>query len=126
MAINFYHDDRTTTCVITYNNLTFTGVANRNPEDAERRFTGETLAEMRARIKYVQFIRDYELKPRYDALHQLYYSIKHSKNYSEHSYEARAIRRQMYQAKQDYDYACLDIKETKKGIYEYIEHLKKV
>lgn len=75
----------------------FTGEAICHPDDedfmSER--TGCEIAFRRAKIKYYASLRENDLKPRIAALKQLYYSMKHSGNFNEKSYENRMLQRQI-------------------------------
>ena len=102
----------TATCTLFYKNYEFTGVANCHPDDQDMmsKLTGQTIAEMRATLKYLRFIRDCELQPQLKALKQLYYSMNHSKYFDPKSYEAKMLYRQMNLLKED-------LKENKYLIY---------
>ena len=82
---------------IYYKNYTFTGKAYCHPEDRDMmsKLTGQTIAEMRATIKYLKFVRDCELQPQLKALKQLYYSMNYSKHFDPKSYEAKMLYKQM-------------------------------
>lgn len=129
--IDFEYDDEygTVTCRIFYKDLKFAGFAKCNPEDNYKRQVGEMIAGARAEIEYLKFVLNCELQPAYAALKQLFYSVNQSKNYNEHSYEARAIRRQMYQKEADIEYIkeeILNRKDYLKGIFKAMEAYEKV
>lgn len=88
---------------IFYQNYTFTGEAQCHPDDRDMmsKLTGQTIAEYRATLKYLRFIRDCELQPQLKALKQLYYSINRSKYFDPKSYEAKMLYRQMSLLKED-------------------------
>lgn len=88
---------------IFYKDYTFTGKAYCHPEDKDMmsKLTGQTIAEMRAAIKYLKFIRKCELQPQLKALKQLYYSMNNSKYFDPKSYEATMLYRQINQLTED-------------------------
>ena len=102
----------TATCTLFYKNYEFTGVANCHPDDQDMmsKLTGQTIAEYRATLQYLRFIRDCELQPQLKALKQLYYSMNHSKYFDPKSYEAKMLYRQI-------NYLTEDLKENKYLIY---------
>lgn len=57
--------------------------------------TGQELSYRRAHMDYLRIKRDQDLKPRLAALKQLYYSMKHSKQFNPKSYENRMLQRQI-------------------------------
>ena len=98
----------TATCTLFYKNYEFTGVANCHPDDKDMmsKLTGQTIAEYRAPLKYLRFIRDCELQPQLKSLKQLYYSINHSKHFNPKSYEAKMLYKQI-------NHLTEDLKENK-------------
>ena len=98
----------TATCTLFYKNYEFTGVANCHPDDQDMmsKLTGQTIAEYRATLKYLRFIRDCELQPQLKSLKQLYYSMNHSKYFNPKSYEAKMLYRQI-------NHLTEDLKENK-------------
>ena len=93
----------TATCTLFYKNYEFTGVANCHPDDKDMmsKLTGQTIAEYRATLKYLRFIRDCELQPQLKSLKQLYYSMNHSKYFNPKSYEVKMLYRQINQLTED-------------------------
>ena len=91
------------TYTIYYNNLTFTGRATCHPddEDMKSQMLGLRIAETRALLAYMRHIRDNELRPQIASLKQLYYSMKHSKQYNPKSYEAKMLYRQIDSLEED-------------------------
>lgn len=85
------------TCTITYKNHEFIGTANCHSDDndmmSER--TGSFIAESRAYRKYMQYVRDCELRPALNALKHTYDIMKQSKYFDEKSHEAQVIRKQI-------------------------------
>lgn len=92
------YENGISTYTIKYKGFTFTGTAHCAPEDQNyaNPIVGEEIAELRAIIKYLRYIRDNEIKPGLKALKQLYYSMAHSKNFNSKSYEAKMLYRQLH------------------------------
>lgn len=101
-------DTGTAFSTIFYKNYTFTGEAHCHPDDKDMmsKLTGQTIAEYRATLKYLRFIRDCELQPQLKSLKQLYYSMNHSKYFDPKSYEAKMLYRQI-------NHLTEDLKENK-------------
>lgn len=112
----------TATCTLFYKNYEFTGVANCHPDDQDMmsKLTGQTIAEYRATLQYLRFIRDCELQPQLKALKQLYYSMKHSKYFNPKSYEAKMLYRQINILKDDLKENKYLIDFTKKELEAYL------
>lgn len=109
-------------CTIYYNQYTFTGEAQCHPDDKDMmsKLTGQTIAEFRATIKYLRFVRDCELRPQLKSLKQLYYSMKHSKHYNKKSYEAKMLYRQIRFLEEDIDVVNIELDNLKQSLKEYI------
>lgn len=77
-------------------NREFTGTAVCHPEDEDIKSwrSGYTIAEYRTRIALAK-AKNNDAKIAYEAVRQIYYSIKHSKNYNDDSYEAKMIKHQL-------------------------------
>lgn len=120
-------ENGTAFCTIFYNNYTFTGEAQCHPDDRDMmsKLTGQTIAEMRATIKYLRFIRDCELQPQLKALKQLYYSMNYSKYFNPKSYEAKMLYRQINILKEDLTNIKIEITNIKTSLKEYIERKEK-
>lgn len=109
-------------CVLTYNNIKFKGEAICHPDDKDMqsKLTGQTIAEIRAMIKYLRHIRDNEIKPKLAALKQFYYSINRSKEYNKKSYESRMLYRQIRNYEKDLDAIKEEIARITNFMNEYI------
>ena len=112
----------TATCTLFYKNYEFTGVANCHPDDKDMmsKLTGQTIAEYRATLKYLRFIRDCELQPQLKSLKQLYYSMNHSKYFNPKSYEVKMLYRQINQLTEDLKENKYLIDLTKKELKTYL------
>ena len=82
--------------------------------------TGNEIAYKRAKIDLLRLIRDYELKPRLQALHQLYYSMKHSTQFNPKSYENKMLQRQIRLIEFDLETIKELIAEEQIKLKEYI------
>lgn len=120
-------ENGTAFCTIYYNKYSFMGEAQCHPDDRDMmsKLTGQTMAEMRATIKYLRFIRDCELQPQLKALKQLYYSMNYSKYFNPKSYEAKMLYRQINMLKEDLTNINIEISNIKKSLKEYIERKEK-
>lgn len=117
----------TASCTLFYKQYEFTGIANCHPDDQDMmsKLTGQIIAEMRATIKYLQFIRDCELRPQLKSLYQLYYSMNHSKYFDPKSYEAKMLYRQISMLKEDLTNIKIEIANIRRSLREYINQKEK-
>lgn len=120
-------EDKTALTTIFYKNYTFTGEAHCHPDDQDMmsKLTGQTIAEYRATIKYLRFVRDCELQPQLKALKQLYYNMKHSKNFNPKSYEAIMLYRQIRHIEEDLKEIGFMITNTKDNLQCYLNTKEK-
>lgn len=109
-------------CDLTYNNLTFTGVAQCHPDDmdmlSER--TGYCIAEIRANLQKLRWVRDYEILPVLKSYKHLYDCISHAPKFNKDSYEAQAIWRKINQLEHDLADLRAAIKEERDYLRDYI------
>lgn len=114
-------------CTIYYKDIEFYGSAVCHPDDEDMmsKLTGQIIAEARATIAYLVHIRDNEIRPQLKALYQLYYSMKHSKNFTPRSYEAIMLYKQIHHLENDLTEIKLEIANIKKNLKEYIEQKDK-
>lgn len=110
-------------CVIYYKNTKFCGVADCHPndEDFKSERTGQHIAYMRAYIDYLKYVRDYEERPRLNALKHLYGTMKHSSHFNPDSYEARRLMKEIKNAQVDFDTVSDLIDMYRKDLATYIE-----
>ncbi|MDO4975402.1 MAG: hypothetical protein Q4E61_03705 [Alphaproteobacteria bacterium] len=137
IKIDFNYSEKTkrADCIIWYNNdIKFVGTANCSPEDKNIATSGigQSIAHLRATIKYLRFIRDFEIKPKLEASLQLYYAMNRSKNYNKKSYESKMLYRQIQNYKNDIEAIKEEIsilknhlKDTLNGIEEFKKHKDK-
>ena len=109
--------------IIHYKNKTFYGeaICHENDIDFKSRRTGLTIAEDRAFINYMKYICDNEIKPKIAALKQLYYSMKHSRQFNPKSYEAKMLYRQIRNYEEDLNNIKAAIEDTKNRLNKFIE-----
>ena len=81
---------------------------------------GCEIAYSRATIKMLVYQRDCQIKPALKALKQLYYSMKHSKNFNPKSYENIMLQRQIENWEFDLNIINDMIDTTRLWIREYI------
>lgn len=114
-------------CVLTYKDKKFRGEASCHPEDKDmmNRLTGQTIAEYRAIIKYLTFIKDFELRPQLQALNHLYHCMKNSKHFNKKSYEAKSLFRQIHLLEKDIKEIQDIIKTTEIDLQNYIAKKEK-
>lgn len=112
----------TATCTLFYKNYEFTGVANCHPDDQDMmsKLTGQTIAEYRATLQYLRFIRNCELQPQLKALKQLYYSMNYSKYFNPKSYETKMLYKQINHLKEDLKENKYLIDLTKSQLKSYL------
>lgn len=117
-------ENKTATCVLTDDSgRIFIGEATCHPTDydmsSER--TGCELAFHRAKIQYLRAVRDNELKPALKALKHLYGSMTHSTHFEAKSYEARTMRKHIYQTTFDLTTIKEEIAYEYQWITDYIK-----
>lgn len=114
-------------CVLTYKDKKFRGEASCHPEDKDlmSRLTGQIIAEYRATIEYLTFIRDFELRPQLQSLNHVFHCMKNSKYFDKKSYEARMLFRHINLLQKDIDTINEEIAITKQNLKEYIERKNK-
>lgn len=88
-------------------------------KDFESMIIGSTIAEMRAQIAAATTYRN-DLRIRLAALKQLYYSMKHSRQFNPKSYENRMLYRQMKLIESDLSIAIHQLAVLKLDLHEYI------
>lgn len=120
--------EKTATYVIEYEGNKFVGKAYCNSKDSDMASerTGLYIAELRANLKLLRFLRDIIIPNRLQSLYQFYYSINHSKQFNPKSYEAKMLHRQIKLNEKDLE----EIKDTiviiKSTLKEYIDAKDKV
>ena len=111
------------TCYLFDKTNVFVGMAMCHPEDEnfKNEKTGLHIAELRARLKLLQHIKNNELKPELSGLKQLYYSMNKSKYYNRKSYEAKMLWKQMKVKQRDIDILTNIIHKQRQQLNDYIK-----
>ena len=81
---------------------------------------GCTIAEKRAYIEYLRYIRDKELKPELKALNKFYNVINQSKYYNEQDYSNQMLLRNIKRLEDDLAALKEEIQEEKQSLKNYI------
>ena len=99
----------------------FIGHAKCHPDDItyKNERIGIEIAEVRARLEALRWIRDNEVIPAYKAFKHLHSTMITSKQYNKHSYEARMLWRQI----KLYEGSLASIKDVIKSYNNYIKDL---
>ena len=121
--IKFIYADGNAMCTITYKGLDFMGVAKCHDDDRdfESERVGMSIAECRANIKLLGFMRDHEIKPQLKILKHLLSNMKNSKNYNPISYEASMLRSQIRAIEKDLAAINNAITDERKFLKDYID-----
>ena len=115
-------EDRQAICTLYTDHGEFKGVASCHPDDEDMMSekVGFEIALNRAIIKSLVFERENRIKPSLKALKQLYYSMKHSKNFNKKSYEAKMLWGQIQNWQFDLDTINEIIDRNRKILTDYI------
>ena len=120
--INYAYNDGASTYQITYKGYNFIGMAECHNDDmdfaSER--VGLTIAEARAVIKVLRFIRDCEMQPQLNILKHLYSNIETSHFHNPKSHESRRIRSQIRAIEREIKSLNNTIEDEKNFIKDYI------
>lgn len=118
-------DTHTTTCVIQpeKNGPTFVGeaICHSDDYDMESTHTGQEIAYKRAKIKHLQHICKYELKPQIATLKHLSGCMSHSTHFNPKSYENKMLQRQIRLLEFDLTTAHEMIQYERESLKEYID-----
>ena len=85
------------------NGMTFVGTAKCHEQDQDMKSekVGTFIALNRAQIKHLTYIINKELKPQLKAIGTMYNEMAQCKNFNPKSFEARRMRKKMYEIKDD-------------------------
>lgn len=85
------------------NGMTFVGTAKCHEQDQDMKSekVGTFIALNRAQIKHLTYIINKELKPQLKAIETMYNEMAQCKNFNPKSFEARRMRKKMYEIKDD-------------------------
>lgn len=109
--------------IVTSNGDTVTGYAECSEKDKDMisEKVGCTIAEKRAYIEYLRYIRDKELKPELKALNKFYNVINQSKYYNEADYSNQMLLRAINRLETDITALKDELAAAKKELSEYIQ-----
>ena len=95
--VSYAYNDGVASYQINYKGYQFLGVAQCHSEDMDfaNERVGLTIAEARATMKVLRFIRECEVKPQLKILKHLYSNIETSQFHNPKSHESRRIRSQI-------------------------------
>lgn len=128
IAFSYDAENGVSSCIISYNGMEFVGIAQCHPEDMdfESERTGCTIAEWRARIQMLRYIRDGEIKPTLTAFKHTMDCMKTSKYFNPSSYEAKMIRNKIKQYENELHDTREDIKCLSEDLKTYINGKDKI
>ena len=103
-----------------------TAVCHDDDLDMESERVGLSIAEARATVKVLKYIRDNEIKTQLKILEHLHSNMKTSKFYNPNSYEAKMLRKQIGVIKKELATVNNTIVDTKKFLKDYIDGKEKL
>ena len=108
----------TAKCIVNYKNAKITGVAICHPDDKDMqsKLTGQEIAKRRAKIECYVHIKENEILPKIEILNHLLGTMAHSKNFNQKSYEAKRIRAELQNLKDDLATINEELAEEKVGL----------
>lgn len=113
--------------IIRYKKKEFCGESFCHPEDKdfESEKVGLLIAETRAAVKVLKYIRDCELKPFLNGLNHILASMNRGKKYNLKSQEYKLIKRQFYITKKEINNINEEIFTLNNTLTSYIEEKDK-
>ena len=119
----YSYENGSATYTMIYKGHEFTGHAKCHPDDedmiSER--VGLTIAETRAAIEVVRFIKEFEIKPQLKVLKHLYANMRTSKYYNPNSYEAKMLRSQIRVIERELTTINNQLADERKFLKDYID-----
>lgn len=127
-SYDFNKETGVSVCILKIDDNIFIGEAYCHEDDMDMlsEFTGCEIATARANIKYLNHVRDNEIKPSLKALNQYYYSINKSKKFNEKSYEFKMLKRQIKKLENDLITIQQELLEEKRFLKTYIQGKEKI
>lgn len=121
--IEYQYNEGSAVCTMTYKGQKFVGCANCHPDDVdmESERVGMTIAEVRAVIRVITFIRDFEIKPQLKILNHLYGNMRRSHYYNPESYEAKMLRSQIRVIERELAAINNQLADERKFLKDYID-----
>lgn len=108
-------------CEIKYDNMIFTGNAKCLPEDEdfESERTGCFIAEVKANVKKLKYIRK-NLRKELKGLTNFQKRLECCKNYNENSFEAKRLRKEIYIYQEQIEALSSAIEDEEKYLVKYV------
>lgn len=126
----FDYDEETGSsyCVIPYDGRTFAGVAYCHPDDVDFKSerVGMSIAEARAQIDILRYIRDCKIKPALKTLRMLYSDISNSKYHNPKSRETKMLQRRIHELEKELATTNNEIADIRKFVKDYIDGKEKL
>ena len=118
----WYSDNGVAICTIYYKGKEFSGNAMCHDDDLDMksRLTGQLIAEFRAQIKVLSYIRDYEIIPELKGVKQVYYAMSRSKHFNPNSYENYMLQRHIRRLEKQLTTIRTEISNARKNLKDYI------
>lgn len=106
----------------------YTGIAYCHDEDADMKSekVGCHIAELRARISYLRFMRDGNAIPALKALNQCYYSMNKSKHFDPKNYQSITLFRQIRFAEENLATIKQMLIKTREELHSYMNDKDKL
>ncbi len=122
-------EERVAICTVRLpNGSVVNGFAECHPDDIDMisEKTGCYIAERRAYVEYLRYIRDNEIKPELKALKKFYNVINQSKYYKEEDYSNQMLIRHINRLENELVEIKKEIQDEKKFLHDYITDADKV
>lgn len=126
-SFDWDEENKTARCSINVGSEEFpqllVGTAVCAPEDYDmcNEKTGCDIAYHRVIIKLLKWYKQYDIKPRLEALKKLYYSMKMSNQFNPKSYENKMLQRQIRQIQNELDVTNDFLAERKQILNSYLQ-----
>lgn len=130
MNIYYNWDEETgkTSYVIEDKKAVGVGYSTCHPDDKDvlSSHTGGYIAELRAKINYLQNYKNSYVKPGLSALKHVYATMCHSNEFNQHSYEAKRIRKEIKNREKEINEINCKIENARIAVKEYIDDKDKM
>ena len=124
----FEQYDSTYLCYIDRDGVKFFGEAYCHPEDEDMKSerTGYFIAETRANISMLRYIRDHEVIPMLKYYKHFYDCVSHSSKFNKDSYEAKMLLKELRKWEKELSDVREEIKHNRDYLREYIDQKEKL
>ena len=121
ITFNYNKDTGYAHCEIKYDNTIFTGDAKCLPEDKdfESERTGCFIAEIKANIKKLKYIRN-NLRKELKGLTNFQKRLECCKNYDKNSFETKRLRKEIYIYREQIEALSSAIEDEEKYLVKYV------